>query len=513
MCPRVRQWHVRSRRVRTQLCERLRLAGAPTRPDGYRGLKTPRCPLLALLVRNCDKRRHRSVVVEKSAILRLTRRPLVVHTERLYYLHMVGNHQEVLRWMRRQTEAPQYVVLSALALGSGFFLLMSQLQVVYILATVTLSIGLLVGTGIAIRRFIRYRLLHARAQRICQDEQELIEGAIALRGTVAYHADHPSAVAVRISQEGTEAEHSGSWTHTWTEAGRKTEVKPFRLCLPSGDEVDVEPPKHATILLDEISAQLDLPNNHRTLIAELQEHEGVLIVGQAEKRAARPNARQPYRDLAFRWKITGAPEMWIASESTNHYFRQRSWLYARHAVFYLALAFVPTLVTLRLFDRALGYSEIGTVSRVTRSVNVDDDGDEHEKYEVCIRLRDHDWCKHHEPIQEGTRHPVRRGRYSFNFGANVTMNESEGTGVVLAFVVAVFAVGAMVSQSYHALPWYRRRRYTQKESGRLPRNMPPHDPETPVTQAGTLKTSPRRRSKPMPGNKKRRRRKKTARTS
>jgi hypothetical protein len=112
--------------------------------------------------------------------------------------------------------------------------------------------ALLAGIAAGFVRALRRNAVARRAEAsIGKDAQPLVEGRhVVLSGLVRHLAEHDVAVKVTVTQAGTEAERSGTWSHSWIEIDRDIIVAPFLLELPTGELVRVDPPKNVDVADD-----------------------------------------------------------------------------------------------------------------------------------------------------------------------------------------------------------------------------------------------------------------------
>ena len=208
-------------------------------------------------------------------------------------------------------------------------------------------------------------------------------------------------------------------------------------------------------------------------MARLDANEEVMVVGDAQQTATRPKANTAYREGTFNWHLRGAP-MWIVSMSTASHFDVRARLHRRQSLLYLALLIPLAVVLFRLGDRALGYTELGTVT----SSEVSRDSDEkHEvvskhtyKINTCAASSTTAHCqKSYFSFPKGYQLFMRVGHYSVNFGAGAQLAGWEDDVVFYVCAAALFAAFMFRRAAYRTLPWYRREPYELEGDGRLPR--------------------------------------------
>ncbi len=156
----------------------------------------------------------------------------------------------------------------------------------------------LLGTALALK--LRYMRRAARARAAFDPNARLEPGEAILLGEVEHARGEEVAVRVEVTQDGTEAESSGSWSHSWTERDRKVRVRPFYLRHASGQRIRVEPPERV-LLVDDMDGCIRVNLAERVRIAELTPGEKVFAHG-ALTPSTDPEARpggHGYRDAVF----------------------------------------------------------------------------------------------------------------------------------------------------------------------------------------------------------------------
>lgn len=93
---------------------------------------------------------------------------------------------------------------------------------------------------VAIVLCLRYRRRAARAEAAFDPTAPLEPGEALLLGTVEHAHGEETAVRVEVTQEGSESESSGAWSHTWTERERLVRGRPFYLRHASDRRIRVE---------------------------------------------------------------------------------------------------------------------------------------------------------------------------------------------------------------------------------------------------------------------------------
>jgi len=234
------------------------------------------------------------------------------------------------------------------------------------------------------RRWVRARAVtkSARAARSAADEEAatLDVGDTILHGRVEYADGEHRAVTVSVEQFGTEAESSGSWTVTWTETRRTTEVAPFYVVHASGARVRVEPGAE-TKLIGALSGRIERKDtSHRTRLATVAPDQEVWVTGLLGKDNDPQHIGGGYRDSHASWVMRPPPVGWASepmSVSTQppearlvkQAARARVWM----VVFTLLFA---AMMLSHTQYHALLWSGQATTAQVTGThTNTDSDGD------------------------------------------------------------------------------------------------------------------------------------------
>lgn len=169
-----------------------------------------------------------------------------------------------------------------------------------------LALGL-VAIGLALRLWLAARAACASAVRAEAAGTVLgpRPGLTTLVGTV--ESDEAAPVAVlRITETGTEWQGESGWNHSWTEAERSLEARPFVLRPATGERVRVEPGRDVS-LVDDLSHVERLGPRRRAREARIERGDTVRACGalRGAPRAGR-EAGGPYRGDEEAWTL-GAP--------------------------------------------------------------------------------------------------------------------------------------------------------------------------------------------------------------
>lgn len=252
--------------------------------------------------------------------------------------------------------------------------------------TSAVVLGLGFGTGGFLALFCVALLLRFRwsrrataARERYQPSREMTLGETILEGTVEYEAGANHAIRVEISQDGTESENSGVWSHTWRERRRSMKVRPFFLRTAEA-LVRVEPDAEVR-LIDEADRTVRLNLASRTRIAELTPGERVWAHGILERRELHES-----RDET-RWVLRPGPGMEISSLPLGERARRRASNYGVIAtsIALAALLWHGALLWSGYPARLVhGVSVTGEIESTEHSISHDEDGDTH-IYTVTVK--------------------------------------------------------------------------------------------------------------------------------
>ncbi len=315
--------------------------------------------------------------------------------------------------------------------------------------------------------------LASRAERSVGDEKyPLVEGKdVVLCGIVRHYEANDVAVKVTVTQEGSESESSGSWTHSWTEIDRDIEVAPFLLELPDKELVLVSPPKNVDVA-DALDQKVWINRNKRVLGAELVPGEEIWARGRLERSdVAIPGSA--YRDVAWGWALGPTDgRMLLSSEPLGAGLRQRASFHRRFA-WLAAVHLVAIQLSLGWFyGRLVAPTLAADIVSKRYYQTTDSDGDTHDYYEITvpidtgiddrtINISDDDY----RIVATGTRVPIRVASSSnWNLGASPTLAIWHGIvifGLPNGFLI-LYALRRRRSR-----PWFRRK-VNESHGGRLP---------------------------------------------
>jgi hypothetical protein len=138
--------------------------------------------------------------------------------------------------------------------------------------------GVALVIALALGAMIRQRRRAAAAARSVSQDLPLRPGPAVLAGVVTAD-DGQAPVRITITQQGKNTQTKNGWTHSYTEIARRVEVRPFRLLLPSGASVPVEPGEEI-FLVDNLNIAERFPGLVRTRVAELSIGERAVVSGE-----------------------------------------------------------------------------------------------------------------------------------------------------------------------------------------------------------------------------------------
>ena len=133
--------------------------------------------------------------------------------------------------------------------------------------------------GLALLTVSRNRRMAAAADASFQPDKPYAPGPIVLHGRVEKSEGGRHAVRVEVTQEGSESENSGVWSHTWTETSRRVFVEPFYVVDAAGRRTRVEP-RDDVLLVDTMNHKAPGKRTLRICSAELTPGEEVWASGE-----------------------------------------------------------------------------------------------------------------------------------------------------------------------------------------------------------------------------------------
>ncbi len=328
-------------------------------------------------------------------------------------------------------------------------------------------IALLAGVVVGLSRARRRDVLAAAAEAsVGARPPALVEGGdVVLSGIVRHYEDRDVAVKVRITQAGSEAESSGSWSHSWTEIDREIILAPFYLELANGELVLVEPPKNVDVA-DALDQKVWINRDRRVLSAELVSGESIFARGRLE-RSDRAASSAGYRDVKWGWALRPTRgQMLLSSEPLGAGLRQRA-AFHRHAAWQALALLLVTQATVALFYlRLVGHTEEARVTGTNFYQTTDSDGDTNDHYEVSLRGETFEISQDdHANLHDGMTLPIRfasTDNWELGSGASIRWWH----GGVLPLVASGFWLW-YASRRKSSRPWFRRK-VNESGSGRLP---------------------------------------------
>lgn len=344
------------------------------------------------------------------------------------------------------------------------------LVIVGIVGSVLMCLGGIVNGFARARR--RDALAATAEASIGSETPPLVEGAdVVLSGIVRHLEDHDVAVKVTVTQEGSESESSGSWSHSWTEIDRAIVVAPFLLELAGGEVVRVAPPGNVDVA-DALDQKVWINRTKRVLSAELVPGEHIYARGRLQHSdVARPGSA--YRDNAWGWELQPADgQMLLSSEPLGAGLRTRARFHRRYAWLAIAALVVTQLSLLRFYQRAGGETVSERIDNKRYYQTTDSDGDTDDHYVIyfgkgrtveakSVEIDDDDY----ERVNIGDTVPIRRASATnWNLGAAPTVYILHGI-VVFSLPVSFWILYA--SRRRRSRPWFRRK-VDESHAGRLP---------------------------------------------
>ncbi len=345
------------------------------------------------------------------------------------------------------------------------------------MARPTIALVMIVGLSLALlwmavvafmRARRRTKIAAEEAASLSDPNAPLQEGEIVLSGIVEHAPAHDVAVRVEITQEGTEHESSGSYSHRWTEVDRTTTVSPFYLVLRDKTRVRVEPPKTVEVA-DDLDHKVLISDKRRIRSAELVPGESLHAHGWLE-RGGDAEATAGYRDVAWGWLLRPANKrMMLSSHPLGDGLRKRVAFHRRYGMAAVFGFLILQISLLGYYARAFGTVEEATV--IDRTVSQYEDSDGHTHYDYLLKLE-----LPGEPTQytmevyddafastsKGERLPILRG-WGWELGARPTV---PGWRLMVGLLLVIALPLIYKLRRVATRPWFRRK-VVDKGSGRL----------------------------------------------
>ena len=335
------------------------------------------------------------------------------------------------------------------------------------------AVMLLLAIVVGVLRGARRAQLASRAERgVGGEHHPLVEGKdVVLCGVVRHLEGHDVAVKVSVTQNGTETEISGSWTHSWIEVDREITVRPFLLELSSKELVRVDPPTNVDVA-DTLDQKVWIDRNRRVLSAELVPGEKIWVRGRLERSdIAVPGTA--YRDVAWGWALgPTAGQMLLSSEPLGAGLRERARFHRHYAWIAVALLLAIQISLGWFYARTVAPTVVAEVAEKRTYQTTDSDGDTHDHYVITlardtqldhrtVRIDDDDYVH----VGHGSHVPLRyAGSTNWNLGAEPTFAIWHGVGIV--GLCSVFWI-AYPMRRRSTRPWFRRKVH-DSGIGRLP---------------------------------------------
>jgi hypothetical protein len=349
---------------------------------------------------------------------------------------------------------------------------------VYPTGTVPPSVAVIVimfsSVGLVIAIILGFVRGHRRIQLAVSAEASVgtvpppfVEGRdVVLRGIVRHHEDHDVAVKVSVTQTGSEAESSGSWSHSWTEIDREIMLAPFLLELSDGRRALVEPPRNVDVA-DALDQKVWIDRNRRVLSAELVPGETIFARGRLE-RSDRVAATSAYRDVEWGWALRpSGGQMLLSSEPLGEGLRARAAFHRRAAWIALAFLVAIQLSLAGFYGRAMGTTRTVTAAGTHTYETTDSDNDTTQHFAIdmkgggAIEVDSSDYVR----VGPGTTLPAR-----FGSGNNWSLGAYPTLGWLHSALIAVTASGVWLwyrGRRRSTRPWFRRK-VNDRGSGQLP---------------------------------------------
>lgn len=320
-------------------------------------------------------------------------------------------------------------------------------------------------------RVLQRRKLAAEAAALLDAKTTLHEGEVVLTGVVEHADDHDVAVKVEVTQHGTEACSSGSWSYSWTEINRAIVVKPFYLVLADGTRIRVLAPPNVEVA-DALDQKVLISRAHRVLSAELIPGEALHVQGRLERGSLlKPGGETGYRDAEYEWQLVPSRgRMLLSSEPLGSGLEKRAQFHRRYTIRFTVVFVLLQLIFANFYSRAAAPDRAVLILDKQHTVGTDDDGDRVDNFDVTLQI---DHTNHQfaidssdfKRVQVGSNLVVREGMlFGWDLGGKPTLFFlSVAISLFLTFGVALIYKGRRASTR----PWFRRR-VNHSGSGQLP---------------------------------------------
>jgi hypothetical protein len=333
----------------------------------------------------------------------------------------------------------------------------------------------LVSVALRVRRA---RLVHAAsAGHLVGGKGLLMPGEAVVWGRVQLAEGEAQAVRLEVDQLGSEAESSGTWSHTWTETSRRLTVRPFYLRTPAGERVRVLAGDNPQ-LMDALDGKILVNRTLRTCIAELTPRESVTAFGELLRARDPEAAPEGYRSAAIGWVLQppAGGRMLLCSYPIDRPFVESARRILVHVVLLLAVVAVGQCALIDYHLRvAFGQVVDASVTQARLVERETEEGKEIERH-VTVALASSQTLSHEVTRDSfanatvGGRVPVLRDpRFgSLQFGEHPT---TTFWTAVLAGLCALFSLLLGLSNRPDA-EWYSKATLEDQGSGRLPEPTP-----------------------------------------
>lgn len=326
------------------------------------------------------------------------------------------------------------------------------------------TLGFLALFGAALYARARKQAEARSAEASFDGAKPLVPGEVVLFGEVERAEGAETAVRVEVDQAGEDHETSGSWSHRWTEKGRRVLVEPFYVRLGSGDRVRVEP-RDDVFLVDEMDGVIRVDLKTRVRYAELTPGERVYASGtlsRAQDPESPPAAGYRSGREGFVLRPPRGGRMLLSSQPLGERFLERARFHGRWAKWILLCAFVFHALVLGFhLRRWVGTDTTAPIVRLHHYTTRSEDSIDHH-YMVWMSPREGVLVRDHVDegdfawMQEGQ--PVRLRLVEAPFEKRTTIGPHL-TVHVFAWSVVPLLLGAWLlyrRREDATRPWYER---------------------------------------------------------
>jgi hypothetical protein len=304
----------------------------------------------------------------------------------------------------------------------------------------------------------------AALERLRTEAAPLVAGDTVLYGRVDERDG--DAVMLEIEQKGVEWSDESGEQISWREVARRFTARPFYLVRPNGERVRVEPGPSPE-LVDEPDVTRRSARDRRVRVSRLAANEPIYVTGRL-RMGADPRAGG-YRDSAEQLILVppalgGMRLSTVPEEHAERARTHRSWMIALAVILFLAELPYGNFYMRLLFGRVV----TATISSLYETESEDDEG--HVSYTDHI-IASGDGSRLEDVIPSRIMSKLKVGdKVPFVVVRGVTEQLGDRAFVdagPMPFLLFVAPTAFLYWRLLRRVPWYRRRRLDESESGRL----------------------------------------------